>query len=436
MCPPAAAAATASDGNHSHSHEKHTDYSVDIKPHPEVQKLNSELVELRRHFHSTPELSFEEHETAKYVASKLREYGVDEVHEGIGRTGVVGLIYGKDGKKGRCIAIRADMDGLPVLESEHKRNAGFCSKNKGKMHACGHDGHMAILLTATKVLCNTRSQWSGVVKLFFQPAEEGLGGAKEMIKDGCMGENEKLGPKVDEVYGLHLWTYSPTGTVDVEVGPMMAASDRFELTVHGLGGHGAIPEGTCDSIVAGAYLITQLQTVVSRNVSPLDSAVITVGEVKGGYNYNIIADKMEIVGTVRSYRPKTKALVERRMREICKGVETAYNVNIDFVYKHGYPATINHTDEGVSAIKAAAKDIVNPLAIRKPEGTMGAEDMSYFLNAQPHSAFFFVGANPTNHPDEMQKYPHHKSDFDIDEKSLLVGASVWVKLVHESLPAK
>lgn len=244
----------------------------------EVLALQEEIIANRRWFHAHPELSFQEVKTAAKVAELLRSYGITEIWEGVGRTGIVALIRG--GAPGPCVGLRADMDGLPLTETA---DIPYKSQNEGVMHACGHDGHIAGLLAAAKVLFASRDKLAGTVKLIFQPAEEGLGGAREMIKDGVL-EDGKFGPKLDVVYGLHLWSYQPTGAVCCQHGPVMAASDRFEIHVKGKGGHGAAPQGTVDAIVEAAHLVTALQTIVSRNKDPLDAGVVTVGKIEGGYN--------------------------------------------------------------------------------------------------------------------------------------------------------
>lgn len=248
---------------------------------PEIEALKDEIVTNRRYFHMYPELSFQEVKTALKVVEHLRSYGITEIFEGVGRTGVVALIRG--GKPGPCVGLRADMDALPVKEAA---DVPYASKNVGVMHACGHDGHMAGLLAAAKVLQAEKEKLSGVVKLVFQPAEEGKAGAREMINDGVL-EGEKCGPKVDVIYGLHLWSYAPLGDVQCQGGPVMAASDRFEISVHGKGGHGAAPQGTVDAVVEAAALVTALQTVVSRNKDPLESGVLTIGTINGGFSENV-----------------------------------------------------------------------------------------------------------------------------------------------------
>ena len=389
----------------------------------EVHALRDELVANRRWFHAHPELAFQEHATAARVAQLLRGYGITELWEGVGRTGVVALIRG--GAPGPCVALRADMDALPVPETA---DVPYRSVHEGVMHACGHDGHMAGLLAAARVLHARRAGLAGVVKLIFQPAEEGHGGARAMLADGVLGAGA-FGPAVDCIYGLHIWSYQPLGALCCEHGPVMAASDRFEIDVRGRGGHGAAPQGTVDAIVEAAHLVTALQTVVARNKDPLEAGVLTVGKIAGGFGYNVIADSVKLLGTCRSFTPDTQALIERRMREVCCGVAATFGGEVALDYVRGYPPTVNAYPEHVDAVKAAGAAVVGAARTGYPQRTMGAEDMSYFLNAVP-GAFFFVGAAL---PGDAR--PHHKSVFDFDEDALLVGASVFVELVERTLAA-
>jgi len=304
--------------------------------HPEILPHEKFIIDIRREFHANPELSFQEHNTAKRVASLLRSFeGVSNVVEGVGRTGVVALIEGGAGD-GPCIALRADMDALPIQETG---DCPFISKNDGVMHACGHDGHMASLLGAARVLGATRASLRGCVKLIFQPAEEGYGGAREMIKDGVLEGGGQLGPRVDEIYGAHLWSYEPLGMVGARKGAMMAGSDKFCISVKGKGGHGAAPQSTVDSIVVASTLVSALQTVVSRSIDPLEPAVLTCGTIKGGFGYNIIADDVTIGGTTRCFTSGVQTIIKDRMKCLCDGVGAAFGANIELAYTHGYPPT-------------------------------------------------------------------------------------------------
>ena len=359
-----------------------------------------------------------EFETAKYVTNLLNEYGLIDIKEGVGKTGVTGMIKGDN--EGPCIALRADMDALPLQESK-SRTIDYISKNDGFMHACGHDGHMAALLIAAKILntTNFKSKLKGSIKFIFQPAEEGYAGAKAMLEDGVLDD-------VDAVYGIHLWSYEPLGVLGVTNGPLMAASDRFYIDVHGKGGHGAAPQGTVDAIVEASHLITALQTVVSRNKAPLDDGVITCGTIKGGFGYNIIPDKVEICGTCRTFKPEVQELMKTRMNDICCGIGATFGGNVEFRYEYGYPPTVNSHPAEVDIVRKAGSKIVDEDRI-VPCVTMGAEDFSFFLQKKP-GCFFFVGAAL---PGEI--LPHHKSVFDFDENAMLVSASVFVQIIEDQL---
>lgn len=379
---------------------------------------------LRRWFHKNPELSFEEIKTAEYVVSKLQSYGITEIYQQVGVTGVVAMIRGEGGA-GPTIGLRADMDALPV--QENAPDIDYMSINEGVMHACGHDGHMSELLGAAKVIFQTlRPKMVGNVKLIFQPAEEGRGGAPAMIKDGVLEEGPQ-GPRVDSIYGIHLWSFAKLGEVCCSVGPVMAASDKFEIAVKGKGGHGAAPQGTVDAIVEAASLIASLQTIVSRNKDPLQCGVVTCGTINGGYGYNVIADKVVITGTTRSFTKETQAMIKDRMACICCGVAQTYGGEIDLTYEYGYPATVNFYPECVQVVTTAAAKIVGKECAALPQKTMGAEDFSYFLQQRP-GCFFFVGAAL---PGETR--PHHKSVFDFDERAMLVAASIFVQIVDDLL---
>lgn len=297
----------------------------------EVFELQEEIFCNRRWFHARPELSFQEVNTAAKIVELLRSYGIVEIFEQVGRTGVIALIRGGAGP-GPCVALRADIDGLPILETA---DIDYVSQNNGVMHACGHDGHICGLLAAAKVLWQQRDQFVGIIKLFFQPAEEGYGGARAMIKDGCLEEGN-LGPKVDEIYGLHLWSVEKLGDVCCQVGPVMAASDKFCIEVLGKGGHGAAPQQTVDAIVEAATVITSFQTIVSRSVDPLESGVITCGMINGGYGYNIIADNVRIQGTCRSFTTETQEKMKNRMHDVCCGVARMFGGEINMDYQCQY----------------------------------------------------------------------------------------------------
>ncbi|MDP6570222.1 MAG: amidohydrolase [Candidatus Marinimicrobia bacterium] len=387
--------------------------AVNIRP--EIQDIENTIISTRRDIHQHPELAFEEHRTAKLVADHLESLGID-VQTGVGKTGVVGILKGKN--TGKTIALRADMDALPMQETS---DVPYKSKNDGVMHACGHDGHTAMLLGAAEILSKNREKLNGTVKFLFQPAEEGQGGARYMIKDGAL-------EGVDEVYGIHLWNYQEFGTLGVKPGPIMAAADLFEITIHGKGGHGATPQGTKDAVVISSHLVQTLQTIVSRNTNPIESTVVTIGQINGGYNFNIIADTVNMKGTARAYTEENRQLIKTRMAEVIKGTEQIFSCKIDFDYEDGYPPTINDPDAADTLLNAAQKIVGEGAGY--PYLSMGGEDFSYMLQEVP-GCFFLVGSSPMNR--EPLSVPHHCSHFDIDEQALLVGSSVYLQIVDDLL---
>ena len=385
--------------------------TIHIKP--EIKALSDKIISTRRDIHQHPELAFDEHRTAQLVADRLQSFGMD-VQTGVGKTGVVGILKGNS--SGKTIALRADMDALPMQETS---DIPYKSQNDGVMHACGHDGHTAMLLGAAEALSQKTDKLNGTVKFIFQPAEEGQGGARYMIEDGALNG-------VDEVYGIHLWNYQEYGTVGVKPGPILAAADLFEITVHGKGGHGAAPQGTKDAVVIASHLVQTLQTIVSRNTNPIESTVVTIGQINGGYNFNIIADTVTMKGTSRAYTEENRQLIKTRMAEIITGTEQIFGCKIEFKYEDGYPPTVNHPIESEKLLNAANKIVGDGAGA--PYLSMGGEDFSYFLQKVP-GCFFFVGSAPPDH--EPLSVPHHCSHFDFDERALLVGSSVYLQLVED-----
>jgi amidohydrolase len=310
------------------------------------------------------------------------------------------------------------MDALPMQETS---GLSFSSKHDGVMHACGHDGHMAMLLGVAKILSQMDKELTGTIRFIFQPAEEGEGGARYMIEDGCL-------EGVDEIYGIHVWNYQPVGEVGTKEGPILAAADLFDIIIKGVGGHGATPQGTVDAVIVAAHLIQALQTIVSRNTNPLESTVITIGEINGGHNFNIIADKVRLAGTTRAYTKENRSMIQRRMQEIIDGIAKSFGAEITFNYTDGYPPTINHAGPVKKVLQAAGK-VVGPGA-GEPYLSMGGEDFSYYLQKVP-GCFFFVGSAP----DGQRQFstPHHCSHFNMDESALSVGTSVYLHLVEDIL---
>ena len=384
-----------------------------IKIREEIKNIKDEIYAIRRHFHRYPELSFKEFNTAETISQHLNNLGISH-KKGVGKTGIVGEInFGP----GPTIALRADMDALPIQE---ENNLDYKSLNDGVMHACGHDGHMAILLGAANALSKNSKLKKGTVRFIFQPAEEGLGGAKYMIEDGCLD-------KVDEIYGLHLWNYQLYGEVGIKDGPVMASADLFDIEVSGKGGHGATPQGTIDAIVVASNLVTMLQTIVSRNTNPLESTVLSIGKIKGGHNFNIISDKVHMSGTTRAYTEENRTMIKQRMKEVIEGVSKSFGADIKLNYKDGYPPTVNHSSQVEKVLEAASSVVAS--GAKNPYLSMGGEDFSYYLQNKP-GCFFFVGSAPNEN--EILSTPHHCSHFNIDERALLVGASVYVNLIENS----
>ena len=384
-----------------------------IKIREEIKNIKDEIYTIRRYFHRYPELSFKEFNTAETISQHLNKLGISH-KKGVGKTGIVGEInFGP----GPTIALRADMDALPIQE---ENNLDYKSLNDGVMHACGHDGHMAILLGAANALSKNSKLKKGTVRFIFQPAEEGLGGAKYMIEDGCLD-------KVDEIYGLHLWNYQLYGEVGIKDGPVMASADLFDIEVSGKGGHGATPQGTVDAIVVASNLVTMLQTIVSRNTNPLESTVLSIGKIKGGHNFNIISDKVHMSGTTRAYTEENRTMIKQRMKEVIEGVSKSFGADIKLNYKDGYPPTVNHSSQVEKVLEAASSVVAS--GAKNPYLSMGGEDFSYYLQNKP-GCFFFVGSAPNEN--EILSTPHHCSHFNIDERALLIGASVYVNLIENS----
>jgi hippurate hydrolase len=351
------------------------------------------------------------------VAQKLREFGCDEVVTGIGRTGVVGVIKGRKTTSGKVIGMRADMDALPIHEAT---GAAHKSTTPGKMHACGHDGHTAMLLGAARYLAETRN-FDGTVVVIFQPAEEGGGGGKEMVDAGMM---DRFG--VQEVYGMHNMPGMPVGAFAIRSGPIMAAADRFDIVIEGRGGHAAKPHETVDPVVIAAQIISAAQTIASRTADPIDSVVVSITRVDAGSAYNIIPQSVLLQGTVRTLNPRMRDIAEKRLGEIATGVAAAMGGSARVDYARGYPVTQNHADQTRFAVKVAQSVSGENAVETALEPTMGAEDFSYMLEARP-GAFIFIGNGDS-------AGLHHPA-YDFNDAAIPVGMSYWAKLAETAMPA-
>ncbi|MGF9758559.1 M20 aminoacylase family protein [Microvirga sp. 0TCS3.31] len=383
-----------------------------------VADLADEITAWRRDFHENPELLFDVHRTAGIVADKLKSFGCDEVVTGLGRTGVVGVIKGRTNNSGRVIGLRADMDALPIEEAT---NAPHASKVPGKMHACGHDGHTAMLLGAAKYLAETRN-FDGTAVVIFQPAEEGGGGGNEMVKDGLM---ERFG--VQEVYGMHNMPGIPVGQFAIRPGAMMAAADRFTITIEGKGGHAARPHDCIDPVVISAQVITALQTIASRNADPLESVVVSVCTVKAGEAFNVIPQTAMLLGTVRTLSPEVRDLAETRIRAIVENVCAAFGAKAEVEYDRGYPVTMNDPDK-TEFMARVARAVAGENAVDTTvPPLMGAEDFSYMLEQRP-GAYIFLGNGNT-------AGVHHPA-YDFNDEASPYGVSLWAKIVETGMPAR
>jgi amidohydrolase len=387
-----------------------------------LRLFQADLVHIRRDIHANPELAFEETRTSQLVSDKLAEWGV-EVHCGIAKTGVVGVVKGKSNSSGRAIGLRADMDCLPMHETgdvPHK------SRNAGRMHACGHDGHTTMLLGAARYLAQTRN-FDGTAHLIFQPAEEGGGGGQVMVREGLFDRFP-----CEAVYALHNWPGLAPGKIAVRAGPVLAATDEIRITIRGKGGHGAMPHLTADPVVAAAQVIGALQTVASRNVSPLDSVVVSICSMQTSQlgAFNVIPGHVLLVGTVRSFRPETRDLAERRVREIVTSVAQGLGTSAEIEYRRGYPATVNAEKESAFAARVGERVFGKDNVITDAEPTMGGEDFSYMLQARP-GAYAFLGQGGGSSGCFL-----HNPGYDFNDEVIPLGAGYLAALVEESLPIK
>jgi amidohydrolase len=375
----------------------------------ETQALQDEIISRRRDLHKHPELAFQEVRTSGIVAQELNRLGF-EVQTGVGKTGVIALLEGDH--DGPTVLVRADMDALPIVEANQVE---YISSTPGTMHACGHDGHTSIGLAVAKMLSERRADIHGRIKFVFQPAEETGEGAKAMVADGALAE-----PHPDFSVGLHLWNDLPLGKIAVTPGPCMAAADLLLIKITGSGGHGASPHLARDPIVAAAQVISALQNVVSRNVEPLESAVVSITAINGGDTYNVIPTFVDLKGTVRTYKPEVQDLVHRRIREVCEGVASAMGCVAEVVLEKRTQAVVNNLALSDKIAELAARH-VGAENIRRDVRTMGAEDMSEFMSGDIPGCYFFVGS--ANVSRDLH-YPHHNPRFDFDEKALITGAAL------------
>ncbi|KAA3517713.1 amidohydrolase [Agrobacterium vitis] len=378
--------------------------------------LQEEVAGWRRHLHQTPELLFDVHQTAAFVTQKLKEFGCDVVETGIGRTGVVGIIKGNRGE-GTTIGMRADMDALPITEIT---GAPWASTVPGKMHACGHDGHTAMLLGAAKHLAETRN-FAGSVAVIFQPAEEGGGGGLAMVQDGMM---DKFG--ISQVFGMHNAPGVPLGDFAIRKGSLMAASDTFEIVIKGKGSHAAQPHMSVDPVLVSAHVIIALQSIVSRGVDPLESLVISVTTTHGGDAYNVIPMDVTLTGTVRTLLPQIRDFAEKRLQEVASATAMAHGAIAEVHYHRGYPVTFNHAQETEFAASVAAKISGENRVKTDMAPKMGAEDFSYMLESRP-GAFIFLGVGDTANL-------HHPA-YDFNDEAIPYGISYWVELAETGLAA-
>mgnify|MGYP001594737372 FL=1 len=382
-----------------------------------ILQLHTEMAEWRHDLHAHPETAFEEQRTAAVVAKKLESFGIG-VHLGLGRTGVVGTL--RAGSGNRAIGLRADMDALHIQE---KNSFGYRSQHEGKMHACGHDGHTAMLLGAAKYLSETK-KFDGTVHFIFQPAEENEGGGREMVEQGLF---EKF--PCESVYGMHNWPGMPVGQFGVRAGPTMASFDIFEIELTGRGSHAALPHMGVDPIVAASALVQALQTITSRNIDPIEPAVVTVTQVHAGDTWNVIPDTAVVRGTTRAFRPAAQALIERRLRELCAGIAAANGAQVKVRYERRYPPLINAPLE-TETCTAVIEAMVGPENVLRVPPTMGAEDFAFMLQAKA-GCYVFIGNGPGEGGCML-----HNARYDFNDQILPLGASYWANLVEHSLAAK
>lgn len=375
-----------------------------------IETIFPQMVEWRRYLHQNPELSFHEVRTAEFVADRLRSMNI-KVCTGVGGNGVVGLLSG--GRPGKKVALRADMDALPIQD---EKTCTYRSRVPGVMHACGHDAHTATLLGVASLMSTIREEIPGQIVFMFQHAEEVIpGGAVSMIKDGVL-------EGVDAVYGVHLWTPLPCGMVGLRSGALMAAADSFEIEVMGQGGHGGLPHETVDAVAIASHLVVNLQTIVSRQLDPLQSGVISVGTIKGGRSFNVIAEESRLTGTVRTFDPEIRQFIQRRIKEVAEQTCSMFGAQCRFRYDRGYPPVMNDQTE-TQRMEKVARRILGNDQVKEIQPVMAGEDFAYYLQKRP-GAFCFVGAG---NQEKGFTFPHHHPRFDLDEQGMKVAAELLME---------
>ena len=380
----------------------------------EAEKIKDEIIKIRRELHMHPELGYQEIRTSKLIKDYLEKLGIE--YYSVAKTGVLGIIRGKS-QNGRTIGVRADMDALPIVD---KKKCSYSSKEQGRMHACGHDAHTAILLGVAKILNNNKQLFSGNIKLLFEPAEETLGGAKLMLEEGV-----SKNPEIDAFIGLHVTENVDCGRIKIKEGIVNAASNPFVIKVRGRGGHCAYPQITIDPIVISAYIITAIQEIVSREISPVNPSVITIGSIHGGSCQNVIPDKVEITGTIRTVTIEDRAFIVKRVKEIVKSISKTFRGDAQIVIEEGYPCLYNDKEMTDIAIKTAKAIIGQENIIMQQAASMGVESFAYFANQKP-SVFYSIGtANKAKKTD----MPAHASFFDIDEEAIPIGIALQCSII-------
>jgi hippurate hydrolase len=385
---------------------------------PEIAALDADMRAWRHHLHAHPETAFEERETSAFVAGKLREFGL-EVHTGLASTGVVGVL--RHGRSKEAVGLRADLDALHIHE---KSGVVHASRNEGKMHACGHDGHTTMLLGAARAMAQ-RKRFDGTAYFIFQPAEENEGGGRVMVQEGLF---ERFPMKA--VYGMHNWPELPVGKIALRDGPLMGAYDIFEIVATGRGAHAAMPHLGRDPMPFAAHVINALQTIVARNIHPLEAGVVSVTQVHGGDTWNVIPQEVVLRGTVRSFRPDVQDLMERRIGEIVSGLASTFDMTATLRYERRYPATINTKDETRHALAAARTVVGDPNVDTNPTPSMGSEDFAFMLQAKPGCYIWLGGGRGPGTPNL------HNPHYDFNDEALAIGASYWVTLAETQLPVR